>query len=523
VRRTVCKVAAIAVLIGAFAFAAPAQAAYPGGNGKIAFGVTDSQGNDLGIAAINPDGSGRTPIRATGADPAWTLDGTKIAFVDGSDLFARRVHQMKADGSNAVQVTDSEGQFDESRPNWSPDGSRIAFDEFSCPGFCYAVTVIVNANGGTRNYFEMAGVVRTARSPVWSPDGHLLALATNGGTSLQDGDLDITIRKLDGSEGGGFTNDPAFEGDPDWSPGGTRLVFIRGSDLWTMDANGGNEALLVQNGNEPVWSPDGSLIAFDSYRGGNYDIYTIRPDGTGLTNLTNSAANERSPSWQPIPGSRDGYARPRAATPMTVRFVPAFNQCNSPGQLQNGSHGAPLAVPSCGPAQQASAHVTVGTSENGAGPQFTGRLTAKTFCNPPAPNATLPCTDPGDQTDVKLEALFTDIRSTTTLTDYLGELQVNLPLRITDRLNGAAAVQPATAADSSLAFAVPCSGDLDTAVGSTCGVSTTAEAITPGIATEGKRAVWELGQVKVYDGGTDGDAETTGDNTLFAVQGLFAP
>jgi hypothetical protein len=123
---------------------------------------------------------------------------------------------------------------------------------------------------------------------------------------------------------------------------------------------------------------------------------------------------------------------------------------------------------------------------------------------------------------VKLDAQFTDVRNSTTLTDYLGELQVNLPLRITDRLNGAAAVQPATAADSSLSLAVPCSGDLDTSVGSTCSVTTTVEAIMPGIAAEGKRAVWELGQVKVYDGGPDGDADTP-DNTLFAVQGAYAP
>ena len=43
------------------------------------------------------------------------------------------------------------------------------------------------------------------------------------------------------------------------------------------------------------------------------------------------------------------------------------------------------------------------------------------------------------------------------------------------------------------------------------------------LTTEGQRAVWELGQVQVYDGGADGDADTTGDNTLFAVQGTFTP
>jgi hypothetical protein len=43
------------------------------------------------------------------------------------------------------------------------------------------------------------------------------------------------------------------------------------------------------------------------------------------------------------------------------------------------------------------------------------------------------------------------------------------------------------------------------------------------VITEGKRAVWELGQVRVFDGGADSDASTAADNTLFAVQGVFVP
>jgi hypothetical protein len=43
------------------------------------------------------------------------------------------------------------------------------------------------------------------------------------------------------------------------------------------------------------------------------------------------------------------------------------------------------------------------------------------------------------------------------------------------------------------------------------------------IALEGKRAIWELDQARIYDGGADGDADTTGDNTLFEVQGVYAP
>jgi hypothetical protein len=62
----------------------------------------------------------------------------------------------------------------------------------------------------------------------------------------------------------------------------------------------------------------------------------------------------------------------------------------------------------------------------------------------------------------------------------------------------------------------------DPARGSTCSVATTVDAVTPGAAQEGKRAIWELSQVRVLDGGPDGVASTA-DNSLFAVQGVFVP
>jgi hypothetical protein len=56
-----------------------------------------------------------------------------------------------------------------------------------------------------------------------------------------------------------------------------------------------------------------------------------------------------------------------------------------------------------------------------------------------------------------------------------------------------------------------------------CQIDTTAEAIVPNAVKEGRRAVWQIGQVKVYDGGTDGVASTAADNTLFAWEGIFTP
>ena len=60
-------------------------------------------------------------------------------------------------------------------------------------------------------------------------------------------------------------------------------------------------------------------------------------------------------------------------------------------------------------------------------------------------------------------------------------------------------------------------------MGSTCSVMTSANTLVPNAVVAGERAIWEFGQVQVYDGGADGVASTTGDNTLFMDQGVFIP
>ena len=70
---------------------------------------------------------------------------------------------------------------------------------------------------------------------------------------------------------------------------------------------------------------------------------------------------------------------------------------------------------------------------------------------------------------------------------------------------------------------IPCAATAsDTQAGATCAVNTTANAVAPGAITSGDRTIWQLGQLEVYDGGTDGDAETDG-NTVFLRQGIFVP
>jgi uncharacterized repeat protein (TIGR01451 family) len=248
-------------------------------------------------------------------------------------------------------------------------------------------------------------------------------------------------------------------------------------------------------------------------------VLHVTPQSTGtITNNATVQAGEHDPTTANNSASEstsvvpNGYARPKAATPSSIRLVPAYDPCGN----GNAVHGGPWSVPSCDPPVQSSDFLTVGTPDaNGQAANSTGVISLKVVGESPI--------DPsnGDQADVNINAQITDVRRRSDLSDYTGELQGVLGLRVTDRLNGPAAATPATATDVSLRFPVTCVATISTA-GGDCNVVTTADTIMPGVVTESKRAVWVLSNVKIYDGGADGIAGTP-DNKLFEVQGLFVP
>jgi Tol biopolymer transport system component len=117
--------------------------------------------------------------------------------------------------------------------------------------------------------------------PTWSPDGSLLAFASN-----RSGNFEIYVRRLEGGQEVNITNDPGQDIQPAFSPDGTSIAFVStrssrtgmikvgpyigleyrtyGGDIWIAPALGGPPRRLVQDGNFPVWSPDGKKIAYVS-------------------------------------------------------------------------------------------------------------------------------------------------------------------------------------------------------------------------------------------------------------------
>ena len=160
--------------------------------------------------------------------------------------------------------------------------------------------------------------------------------------------------------------------------------------------------------------------------------------------------------------------------------------------------------------------LTVGTPDsNGADANAVASIVLATVVGDPATSA--------DEADVKLSASSTDVRLKAGLGDYTGQLQANVSLRLTDRASGPALDEPATVQDFTYRFTVPCQATLSTTVGSTCAVTTTADAIQPGTVKEtgthdlaarpGPALRRRPGRRRLDDPG----------NTLFETQGVFVP
>jgi hypothetical protein len=217
------------------------------------------------------------------------------------------------------------------------------------------------------------------------------------------------------------------------------------------------------------------------------------------------------------------HPRPKGATPLRVSTVPAYKACTAP----NRTHGAPLAFPSCNPPVQTSTYLTVGSPDaNGAPANSVGSIRLDVQAGAPGPP---------EDSDVLIKSNITDVRCTpaggATVCnsanaadgpDYSGEVQGNAIIRISDHYNGPGLNEAATVQDIPFPVNAACANTASTTVGGTCNANTSANAAVPGSVKDTQRAVVELQQLQVTDGGADGQVATA-DNTLFEVQGIFIP
>ena len=123
--------------------------------------------------------------------------------------------------------------------------------------------------------------------------------------------------------------------------------------------------------------------------------------------------------------------------------------------------------------------------------------------------------------DLHLIAHVDDVRKTD-LSDYTGELEARFAFKLTDKASEPGPVN-GTTQQFGMSFSVPCAATVDATVGANCDLVTDVNTLLPGALVDGRRAMFETGQVEVYDGGPDSDADTQSGNTPFMRQGIFVP
>lgn len=295
--KNLLTVAAAAIFAITALFLSSPIASMQAGANTIVFDRYDNELGQTKIFVMNADGSNPIDL-GPGNSPSWSPDGTKIVFADGngetSDLWT-----MNADGTDKTRLTEN---FSSHSPAWSPSGDRIAFVSQHEGGMHL---YLINADGQDQVRLAVAdsSLIQEA-APLWSPDGtkvlfqgtrvtpagtrddYYQADASNSGATQRltfvDGSFDsgkatispdgaklvarhqhdLHVFALDGSQTvTNLTADMAESPyDPDFAPGGSRIVFVKGNYLATMRPDGSDVVSLDVVGDRPDWNPTAVIV-----------------------------------------------------------------------------------------------------------------------------------------------------------------------------------------------------------------------------------------------------------------------
>ena len=255
-----------------------------------------SGGPDGGVERVD----GTAGARGVFSNPAWSPDGKAMVFQrDVQTAWPPSIEWPSLDPRFRIVRT---GIF----PSYSPDGSRRVSNDKTA-GILHNSILMMDANGQNAKVL-FSDPERSALAPEWSRDGTRIAFGLGQFFQNQTGPARADIATID-AEGGQLkilTDSTANVGFPSWSPDGKFIVFRKagagGNALEIIDiATKARRTLITgpAHYNFPSWSPTSNIIAFTADSGGDYEIWTINADGSGLRRLTRAAGNDAHNSWSP--------------------------------------------------------------------------------------------------------------------------------------------------------------------------------------------------------------------------------
>lgn len=346
------RTAVALMLVGALLLlATPAQAAFPGGNGKIAYAsneeteATEEQpGNpegDFELFTINPDGTGQeqlTENACTDTQPTWSPNGEFLLYASDQLIVRQGEEPEDPDACEAdlnIWLTNATGDFHvpltrapstDQQPAWSSDGRRAVFSSnFTNPDrerniegdFELFRMIVFRQDGslGPGGFRQLTDNAANDIEPNWNPQAHEIAFASD-----RDGDYEIFVLRPGRRTGPRPAEPPATprqstetqltfntvqDRHPNYAPDGEQITFARNQDLlplailmdfevWKMNSDGSGQVPLTENllaqDDQPAWSPDDTMITFSSDRGSI--ILGLLPDDREIFKMSQDGSAE---------------------------------------------------------------------------------------------------------------------------------------------------------------------------------------------------------------------------------------
>ncbi len=282
----------------------------------VKFNPSPLAGNEIGYIRKDTDqagiyyASGRRGPRGNIRAASWSPDGTHVVFHKRNTVPSPVWHSVFSRNPNyQLFQTGIQAAF-------SPSGKEFVTVSRPTGGTLSALSVITVATGVSKVVFR--DKTRNVLAGAWSPDGNRIIFGVGGFAAFFDAFHSLFLKPIDrvedgaqvamvNADGTGFRELTAGLGNnafPSFAPDGKRFVYRTfekdgyGLRIMNLETKAVTK-LTKEYDNFPLWSPRGDLIMFCRLVDGDYEVYTIKPEGSGLKRLTFTHGNDAHMSWSP--------------------------------------------------------------------------------------------------------------------------------------------------------------------------------------------------------------------------------